>query len=346
MSGGQAMLLAFEADDDSRRAFDVLGSTLAQRGIAIDARVGYQGGYVDTEVNWHQSIRMWSLLGVNSGEKQQFWCAFGVEDPAQTQSLDIAVEINPRYEGTDLVVGGAFAKDERGAVHFCHNGKIGGGREGVGKSAFFRHYSDPGGLEQMLYNDRLVNVVDLGPITSPRLPRRLARFAHEVVRIKEVCAKEQETGTAVRGLTRPAIPTFSPEFSGRRAAFSVSRRIDAKADHGLVVDALEAAVRRGGQPAYNDGARDLFVLDEHGRMSALFEVKTDVTTTSIYTAVGQLLLNGGADPRPPRMVLVLPDKPNKTTSRTLKAIGVAVLDFKWRGNTPVIDDSALKRVMR
>lgn len=32
-----------------------------------------------------------------------------------------------------------------------------------GKSAFFRHYSGSGGLEQMLYNDRLVEVVDLGP---------------------------------------------------------------------------------------------------------------------------------------------------------------------------------------
>ena len=44
----------------------------------------------------------------------------------------------------------------------------------------------------MLHKDRLVDVVDLGPITSPRLPRRVARFAHEVARIKEVCAKEQE----------------------------------------------------------------------------------------------------------------------------------------------------------
>ena len=75
-----------------------------------------------------------------------------------------------------------------------------------------------------------------------------------------------------------------------------------KADHGLVVDALEAAVKHAGQRGYNDGARDLFVLDERKRMSVLFEVKTDVTTTSIYTAVGQLLLNGGGGSRAPRKV--------------------------------------------
>ena len=97
------------------------------------------------------------------------------------------------------MVAAAFAKDERGVVHLCHNGRIGGGQKGVGKSAFFRHYSDPGGLEAMLHKGTLVDVVDLGPITSPRLPRRVARLAHEVVRIKEVCAEEQEGGTGVRG---------------------------------------------------------------------------------------------------------------------------------------------------
>ena len=73
----------------------------------------------------------------------------------------------------------------------------------------------------MLHKDRLVDVVDLGPITSPRLPRRVARFAHEVARIKEVCAKEQEEAeTGVRGTPKPVIPTFSPEISGKRSPFS------------------------------------------------------------------------------------------------------------------------------
>ena len=340
------MLLAFGVDDDSHDAFDVLRTTLTKTGKAMEARVGYRGGSVATEVVWHRSVRMWSLLEAGRSANGKFWCCFGVEDPRKRGSLDIAVEINPRHEGTDLVVAAAFAKDERGVVHLCHNGKIGGGQKGVGKSAFFRHYSDPGGLEEMLYGARLVPVVDLGPITSSRLPRRVARLAHEVVRIKEVCAEEQEDGTGVRSMAKPVIPTFSPEFSGRRSTFSLRRRIEAKADHGLVVDALEAAVKRVGQRGYNDRARDLFVLDERDQVSVLFEVKTDVTTTSIYTAVGQLLLNGGAGSRAPKRVLVLPDKPDRRTSEALRSIGVAVLDFEWRENTPVIQDPALRRAMR
>ena len=323
----------------------MLGTTLAKTGTAIEARVGYRGGLVDADVIWYRAVQMWSLLRTDQTEGR-FWCCFGIDDPRKVASLDIAVEINPRHEGTDLMVGGAFAKDERGAVHLCHNGKMGGGRKGVGKSAFFRHYYGSGGLEKMLYNDRLVDVVDLGPITSPRLRRRVARFAHEVARIKEVCAEEQVGGTGVSDMTKPAMPTFSPEFSGRRSAFSVRHRIEANADHGLVVDALKAAVKRVGHRSYNDRERDLFVLDKRHRMSVLFEVKTDVTTTSIYTAVGQLLLNGGAGSRAPKMVLVLPDKPKPKTAEVLKIIGIAVLDFEWRGNTPMIRDSALKRVLR
>lgn len=339
------MLLAFGIDDDAYDAFNVLGATLAKAGTAIEARVGYRGGFVDTEVTWHRTVQMWSLLRADQAEGR-FWCCFGIDDPRKAASLDIAVEINPRHEGTDLVVGGAFAKDERGEVHLCHNGKMGGGRPGVGKAAFFRHYSDSGGLKTMLYNERLVDVVDLGPITSPRLRRRVAWFAHEVARIKEACAGEQAGGTGVRARPEPAIPTFSPEFSGRRSAFSVRRRIEANADHGLVVDALKAALERVGHRSYNDRERDLFVLGKRNRVSVLFEVKTDVTTTSIYTAVGQLLLNGGGGPRAPKMVLVLPGKPKRKTADALKSIGVAMLDFEWSGNTPVIRGSALKRVMR
>lgn len=288
---------------------------------------------------------MWSLLRSNEAQGR-FWCCFGIDDPRKAASLDIAVEINPRHKGTDLVVGGAFAKDERGEIHLCHNGKIGGGRRGVGKSAFVREYSDGGGLKAMLYNDRLVDVVDLGPITSTGLLRRLARFAHEVVRIKEVCAMLQDGGTEAGGATKPPIPSFSPEFSGRRSVFSVRRRIEASADHGLVVDALKAAVERVGHCSYNDRERDLYLLDERNQVSVLFEVKTDVTTTSIYTAVGQLLLNGEAGPGVPKMVLVLPGKPKRKTAVALKAIGVVVLHFEWNDNTPVIQDLALKRVLR
>ena len=339
------MLLAFRIDDDAREAFDVLAATLARNGTAVRGRVGYKGGFVDSDVTWHGSVGMWSLLDSEQADRR-FWCCFGVDDPRKATSVDIAVEINPRHHGTDLLVAGAFAKDARGAVHLCHNGKIGGGRKGVGKSAFFRHFSDPGGLKKMLYQGKHADVVDLSPVTSPELPRRLAWFAREVARIKVVCAETEDGKAPDRGTVARGMPIFSPEFSGRRAAFSLAHQIEASADHGLVVDALAAAVKDVGCVPYNDGARDLFVLDESNRMSVLFEVKTDLTTTSIYTAVGQLLLNGGAGRDAPRMVLVVPGNPKPKTREALRSVGVAVLAFEWRGNRPVIEESELGRLIR
>lgn len=333
------MLLAFGAEDDARGAFSALRETLARAGEPVEARVGYKGGSVVAEVTWHRSVKMWSLLSEHQTERR-FWCCFGLDDPNTTVNLDITVEINPRYQGTDLLVAGAFAKDTMGAVHLCHNGKIGGGRKGVGKSAFFRHCH--GGYMEMVYPNGSARVVDLGPIDRPALLDRLEWFAREVKRIKEACANEQH-GKAPVDL---GLPTFSPEFSGRRSPYSVSRRIESKADHGLVVDALADAVKGVGRTAGNDGARDLFVLDARNRPTVLFEVKTDLTTTSIYTAVGQLLLNGGAGQHAPRKVLVVPGKPKRETLDALSSVGIDLLPFAWRGGKPLIAEADLKRHLR
>lgn len=342
------MLLAFGAENDARSAFDALRETLANAGTPVRARVGYKGGSVEDNVTWHHSVEMWSLLREfpprARQEGRRFWCCFGIDDPHNAANLDITVEINPRHQGTDLLVAGVFAKDMTSTVHLCHNGKIGGGRKGVGKTAFFHHYGPD--FEKMRHGNGCVKVVDLGPITSRGLPRRLAWFARKVKRIKEACANERHGNAPLGDDVDWGRPTFSPEFSGSRSAYSVSRRIEAKADHGVVIDALEAAVKRIGHVAANDGARDLFVLDEKNRPTVLFEVKTELTTTSIYTAVGQLLLNGGAVPDSPRKVLAVPGEPEPDTHEALRAVGIHVLSFAWRGDNPVIAEKDLRRVMR
>ena len=258
------------------------------------------------------------------------------------------MEVNPRLEGTDLRVGGAFAKDVRGVVHLCHNGKIGGGKPGVGKMAFFDHYR--GKTMEMSYKDRLVDVADLGPIDSRRLPGRLAWFAREVVRIKRVV--ETERGNSDDSPSRSGvavakkIPGFVPEFSGTRRRYGAQGVIEARVDHGPVVDALAASLESLGYVPHNDHARDLFTLDKGNRVEVLFEVKTDTTTTSIYTAVGQLLMNGGAGNDKLRMILVVPGIPKPKTRKVLSTIGIGVLAYKRSRGKPVILSSALRRLLR
>ena len=316
------MIVAFGEDDNSREAFDVLRTTLLKGGTQIRRTVGYRGGKVDAEVTWHARAGIWSLL--DAGMENRFWCCLGVQNPKDVKSLDIAVEINPRLEGTDLRVAGAFARDIHGMVHLCHNGKIGGGRQGVGKSAFFRHYR--GELTGMAYATRIIEVVDLGPITSRKLPGRLGRFAQEIARVKEEIVKDKiaaRTGSMDARLLPLGLatgsPEFAPEFSGARRPYSLTGVIEANADHGIVVDVLAESVKRLGFVACNDRARDLFTLDEGSKFVAvLFEVKTDVTRQSIYAAVGQLLLNGGFANHAPRMILVVPGRPKPKTCAALR----------------------------
>ena len=115
-----------------------------------------------------------------------------------------------------------------------------------------------------------------------------------------------------------------------------ARKPEAEADHGLVVDALVTAVERLDLAPHNDQQRDLFVTDHRNGREILFEVKTDVRTTSIYTAVGQLLLNGRARRHETRLVLVVPAPPTAKTRDALGAIGIYVLEYTWRRGKPEV----------
>ena len=66
----------------------------------------------------------------------------------------------------------------------------------------------------------------------------------------------------------------------------------------------------------NDQPRDLFITND-GRTSILFEVKTNLSTGSIYGGVGQLFVGAAFEERRPRLVLVLPGKPIGRTSAAI-----------------------------
>jgi hypothetical protein len=72
-----------------------------------------------------------------------------------------------------------------------------------------------------------------------------------------------------------------------------------------------------------------------GKITALYEVKTDCTTTSLYTGTGQLLLNGLTEEKEPRLVLVVPGEPDETTKRVLDRLHVEVLTYRWVNGKPV-----------
>ena len=61
--------------------------------------------------------------------------------------------------------------------------------------------------------------------------------------------------------------------------------------------------------------------------AVLFEVKTDLTTTSIYKGLGQLMLHGAQTDPPPRRILVVPGGPTSDTRVAFDRLGVRVVSY-------------------
>jgi HNH endonuclease len=109
--------------------------------------IGFQGESLTRTVRWHVRYGFWVIVDSNITENR-FWIAFGTEDPSvhgDHSSLSITCETNVPRSGIDRRSGGAFYQ-KRAGIYLCHNGRIGGGRKGIGKAAFLAWYADRFGL--------------------------------------------------------------------------------------------------------------------------------------------------------------------------------------------------------
>lgn len=128
---------------------------------------------------------------------------------------------------------------------------------------------------------------------------------------------------------------FRPEFFGQRKSYKLRGQIQSEAMHGKIINALHDALKakKLGQ-IRNDQGRDLFVLNSIGRMQFLFEAKTDLSTHSIYEAIGQLFYHSAGFIPSPKRVLVLPGKPSSKTRNVLRKIKISMLRYGWSNKTP------------
>lgn len=253
-------------------------------------------------------------------ESNHYWNAFGLKKPRENSSSHIVLEMNFPLEGIDRRVGGVFVKDNKAHVFVCHRGKIGGGRPGIGKTLFKNNF----------HSDRWVAVRDGGKetdvalidrVSSPRLAFQIRNFIAEIDRIKKLATENTENLTPESNLD------FTPEFTGEKH-FELYRYVASKCDHGFVVNELAAFLRAQGLRVGNDKNRDLFSADSSGNISAIYEVKTDLSLYDLYTGVGQLLLNSCDLESKPSLILVLPKKISTFLKSKLRKIGIIVLIYR------------------
>jgi hypothetical protein len=302
-------------------AYGEMTQRLQARTQAFDRKIGYHSGYVEHEVHWHSGLGFWWLLN-RTVANNRWWCCYGIEDPEHKDMLSITVETNSPFEGVNRRIGGLFVKDEAGRVYIAHSGKVGGGRPGIGKEAFWEAYGGEQ-VETVRWPDgQESRAIVIAPVDSERLPVHIGRFVHEVAQFKAAVASGKPVARRER-----VRRIFTPEFEGPRRGYSPAGEIEARCDHGIVVNRLHETMKAAGHDAVND-RRDLYIL-ARDEVTHLFEVKTDVSTTSLYQGVGQLMLHGAALDPVPRRILVVPSQPAATTLRALERLGIAVLTYEW-----------------
>jgi len=305
-----------------KAAYDEMTERLRGGTRAFDRKIGYHSGYVEHKVHWHSGLGFWWLLN-RTVASNRWWCCYGIENPEHRDMFSITVETNSPFEGVNRRIGGLFVKDQAGRVYIAHSGKVGGGRPGIGKEAFWQSYGGEQ-VETVQWPDgRESRTIVISPVDSERLPAHIARFVHEVAWFKAAAASGKPVARRER-LRR----IFTPEFEGPRRGYTPSGEIEARCDHGTVVNRLHEVLKAGGHNAVND-RRDLYILDGD-EVTHLFEVKTDLSTTSLYQGVGQLMLHGAALDPVPRRILVVSGQPKSATRQALRRLGTAVLVFDWK----------------
>jgi hypothetical protein len=285
----------------------------------IPVHLGHPGASTEAKVLWSGRLGIWLYPGKT--DEGRYWNAFGIGKPKIRTHIPITCEINFPVGGIDRRIGGALARDRKGRVYVVHRGRIGGGKKGIGKSLFADHYR--GVWEIMEDGDEETTVALIGVLNSPRLVRQVAQYIHKISEIKETASNRS---SQLEMKFEPI--TFRETLVGERYC-DLERDRDSLCDHGLVVRDLADALRRRRMKAGNDGSHDLFIASDEGAMTAIFQVKTTPTPLSLHAGASQLLLNSLRCTPPPRLILVIPEKPDGVLEERLKKLGIDILEYTW-----------------
>lgn len=314
-------------DADEITAAQEQFTTLMRKGAdALGLRsIGHRGGHVDAAVFHRRDLDLW--MGF-AREPNRFWNAFGFDRPGDTGIGSIVTEINPPLEGINRQTAGAFAADAEGQLYLVHNGKIGGGRPGIGKSAFLSYYRrNAGPLEQVVVGDAIDEMIVIASLADARLPAHVATFVRVVQDFKASITADPSPPSPA--LPKAGTPAFSPEFAGRKE-YATRGRIVADCIHGTIANTLARTLKERGYDTVNDQRRDVMILGVDGGPRVLFEVKPSSDSYSVYTAIGQLFFHTALHPEI-RRVAVLPHDSGGEVRTRLKALGIGFIGFEWQG---------------
>lgn len=284
------MLALVEGKVAKRAAQRLLEASVTAQLARLGTRnIGFPSGNVDETLHSNGDGGLWAAFSnAEDAKVPRRWNAFGVYDSKRHAQI-ITVEINVPTTSNAASVAGFFAYDPAaGATYLMHDGSVGGGKKGVGRSAFMS-WSDRDLVDVERTDGKPRAGIVIGRVDDPDLAGRIWRFV-KVVRDFKAAVKrgDLDTDAARRSITE--WDEFRSESAGRRKGRRRAN-IDYVSYHGDVVEALRAereAAAGKGERVLNSPLIDLMVK-VNGAMTEIYEVKTGCDRQSLYTAIGQLI---------------------------------------------------------
>ncbi len=304
-------------------------ASLKYRGVG---RIGFRGGTEEGPIYAAGQDKLWwvTLPPSHSHAIPRYGNAFGFYSPTATLQT-IVVEINVPAEGNSGRVAGFFARgSETGATFLMHSGDVGGGRPGIG------------GREFLAWSrSKLVDVasevgstrrgIAIARLNDSGLTGRIWHFVQRVNRFKEA-ARSGELKTPQ--FERQVEEFYRQEFSGKKKG-TRGGTFEYLTYHGDIVQKLyeeRSARRRPGEQIVNTNLIDLCVKKD-GRVTELYEVKTELGRQTLYAAIGQLVTHSAADKTVKKFLVVPAGEPlPRDFNKAIEALGICVRTYKFSGD--------------
>ena len=255
----------------------------------------------------------------------------------------MTVQINSPISGNKWSFGGCFVKDPNNEIYIAHTGKIGGGREGIGRGLFVANYPGTQQWREVTGSRGKKQAVIISSINSHNLISNVGLFVKAVAEIKELpkSKKSKKSKSRQRKLT----PFGHGEFSGTRT-YSIKDQVEQRVDHGKVVKRIAEICKELGY-SVSRSQIDLYVEGKL-KKSVLMEIKTRNDTQSRYKAIGQLLYYSFVHviPKNTKKVVVFPKPKILEFEKVLGKLGIKYITYTKTPNKKPKFDSTLDKILK
>ena len=174
-------------ENEIGRAYAIFARNTTRGGEQVNCVIGSQSGSETVQLTWHAEQKLWIFLEPKR-QDNRFWCTFGMDDPTTDAAVSMTCEINPPRSGFNRLCAGLFIVDSTDTVYLAHSGKIGGGRAGVGKTAFMNSRNKNDIVPVQFPDKKEADYIVIGGISDGDFLAELAAFVHAVAEFKRETA--------------------------------------------------------------------------------------------------------------------------------------------------------------